>query len=68
MNVLAEAERIRGSTELSPGQVAQLRALGRKYSQLGFEGGTGDAELRERLRSDVLGMLTAAQRRSLEGS
>jgi Spy/CpxP family protein refolding chaperone len=68
VNVLAEAERMLGDTELTPGQLAQLRALSRKYNQLLYESRGRDGELRERLRADVLAMLTPAQRRKLEGA
>jgi len=58
MNALAEAARMLGDRELSPGQLAQLRALDRKYAQRRFEGGRSEAELLAMLRADILAMLT----------
>jgi hypothetical protein len=64
MNALAEAARILGDMELSPGQLAQLRALGRKYAQRRFEG-RPEADLLDLLRSDILAILTPEQERAL---
>lgn len=64
MNALAEATRMLGDMELSAGQLAQLRALGRKYAQRSFEGGSPE-ELRARLRADIREMLTPEQREAL---
>jgi hypothetical protein len=64
MNALAEAARILGDMELSPGQLAQLRALDRKYAQRRFEGRL-EAELLDLLRSDILAILTPEQERAL---
>jgi hypothetical protein len=64
MNALAEAARMLGDMELSPGQLAQLRALDRKYAQRRFEGGR-PADLLDLLRSDILAMLTPEQERAL---
>ena len=61
MNALAEATRMLGDMELSAGQLAQLRALGRKYAQRGFEGGRTE-ELRVQLRAEILELLTPEQR------
>jgi hypothetical protein len=65
MNALAEAARMLGDMELSPGQLAQLRALDRKYAQRRFEGRRSDAELLDLLRSDILAVLTPEQERAL---
>jgi Spy/CpxP family protein refolding chaperone len=64
VNALAEAIRMLGDTELTAGQLAQLRALGRKYAQRSFEGGSPE-ELRARLRADIREMLTPEQREAL---
>jgi hypothetical protein len=68
MNALAEAARMLGDMELSPGQLAQLRALDRKYAQRRFEGRRSDAELLDLLRSDILAVLTPEQERALRRS
>jgi hypothetical protein len=68
MNALAEAGRMLGDMELSPGQLAQLRALDRKYAQRRFEGRRSDAELLDLLRSDILAVLTPEQERALRRS
>jgi hypothetical protein len=65
MNALAEAARMLGDMELSPSQLAQLRALNRKYAQRLYERHGSEAELRALLRSDILAMLTAEQKRAL---
>ena len=65
MNALAEAARMLGDMELSPSQLAQLRALDRKYAQRHFEGSRPEAELRSLLRSDILATLTPEQQRAL---
>lgn len=65
MNALTEAARMLGDMELSPGQLAQLRALDRKYAQQRFEGRRSEADLLARLRSDILAMLTPEQERAL---
>jgi Spy/CpxP family protein refolding chaperone len=57
-----------GDIELSSGQLAQLRALNRKYAQLLYERRRPEAELRALLRSDILAMLTPEQARALKGS
>ena len=54
-----------GDLELSPGQLAQLRALDRKYAQRLFERRQPEATLRAMLRSDILAMLTPEQERAL---
>jgi hypothetical protein len=66
MNALAEAARMLGDMELSPSQLAQLRALNRKYAQRLYERRGSEAELRALLRSDILAMLTSEQKRALE--
>ena len=66
MNALTEAARMLGDLELSPGQLAQLRALDRKYAQQRFAGRRSDADLLDRLRSDILAMLTPEQERALQ--
>jgi hypothetical protein len=68
MNALAEAARMLGDMELSPGQLAQLRALDRKYAQQRFERRRSDAELLDLLRSDILAVLTPEQERALRRS
>jgi Spy/CpxP family protein refolding chaperone len=75
MNALRMAERMLGSMELTPDQLAQLHALNRKYAQRAYtllhERGASElteaeeAELRARLRSDILAMLTPEQRLGL---
>jgi hypothetical protein len=65
MNALAEAARMLGDMELSAGQLAQLRALDRKYAQRRFEGRRSEADLLDLLRSDILAMLTPEQERAL---
>jgi hypothetical protein len=75
MNALRMAERMLGNLELSPGQHAQLHALNRKYAQQAYtllqERGASqlseaeEADLRTRLESDILAMLTSEQRRGL---
>jgi hypothetical protein len=64
VNALAEAARMLGDLELTSGQLAQLRALDRKYAQRRYEGGT-EEELLAALRSDILEMLTPEQGRAL---
>ena len=64
MNALAEAARMLGDLELTSGQLAQLRALDRKYAQRRYEGGT-EEEMLAALRSDILEMLTPEQGRAL---
>jgi hypothetical protein len=54
MNALAEAVRMLGDIELSSGQLAQLRALNRKYAQRRYEGRGSEADLRALLRSGIL--------------
>jgi hypothetical protein len=65
MNALAEAARMLGDMELSAGQLAQLRALDRKYAQRLYEHRGSEADLRALLRSDILAMLTPEQERAL---
>jgi hypothetical protein len=65
MNALAEAARMLGDMELSAGQLAQLRALDRKYAQRRFDGRRSEADLLDLLRSDILAMLTPEQERAL---
>jgi hypothetical protein len=65
VNALAEAARLLGDIELSPGQLAQLRALNRKYAQRVYERRQPEAELLGLLRSDILAMLTPEQERAL---
>jgi hypothetical protein len=67
MNALAEAARLLGDIALSPGQLAQLRALDRKYAQQRYERRRPEAELRAMLRLDILAVLTPEQERALEG-
>ena len=65
MNALTEATRLLGDLELSSGQLAQLRALNRKYAQRVFERRQPEAELLAMLRADILAMLTPEQERAL---
>ncbi len=65
VNALAEAARLLGDIELSPGQLAQLRALNRKYAQRLYERRQPEAELLDLLRSDILAVLTLEQERAL---
>ena len=65
MNALGEAARMLGDIELSPGQLAQLRALNRKYAQLLYEHRRPEVELRALLRADIMAMLTPEQERGL---
>jgi hypothetical protein len=75
MNVFQLAAELIGDIELSPGQLAQLRALDRKYAQRvytilhGGDSGTPHepteaetAELRAQLTADILDLLTPEQR------
>jgi hypothetical protein len=74
MNALTMALELLGNIELSPGQLAQLRALDRKYAQRVYtllhdsEAGTPRelteaeaADLEDKLRSDVFALLTSEQ-------
>lgn len=61
MNALAEAARLLGDMELSSGQLAQLRALDRKYAQRRYEGVRPEPDLRAMLRADILAVLTPEQ-------
>jgi hypothetical protein len=74
MNALTMALEMLGNIELSPGQLAQLRALDRKYAQRVYtllhdsEAGTPRelteaeaADLEDKLRSDVFALLTPEQ-------
>jgi 1,2-phenylacetyl-CoA epoxidase PaaB subunit len=54
-----------GDMELSPGQLAQLRALDRKYAQRLYARRQPEADLRAMLRSDIRAMLTPEQERAL---
>jgi hypothetical protein len=54
MNALAEASRLLGGRTLTPGQLAQLRALDRKYAQWLYERRETEEVLRERLRTEIL--------------
>ena len=65
MNALAEAARMLGDMELSPSQLAQLRALNRKYAQRLYAGRQRESDLLAMLRSDILAILTAEQERLL---
>ena len=65
MNALAEAARLLGDIELSPGQLAQLRALNRKYAQRLYERRQPEADLHAMLRADILAVLTPEQERAL---
>lgn len=78
MNALTMASELLGDLELSPGQLAQLRALDRKYAQRVYtllhesdvtrqeltdaEG----ADLHARLVSDILALLTPEQQSLLQ--
>ncbi len=66
MNALAEASRMLGGMELSPGQLAQLRALDRKYAQRLYQRRLPEPELLAMLRADIVAMLTPEQERALE--
>jgi Spy/CpxP family protein refolding chaperone len=77
MNALTVALEMLGNIELTPGQLAQLRALDRKYAQRVYtllhdsEDGTRQlteveaADLEAKLRSDVLDLLTPEQQGQL---
>jgi hypothetical protein len=74
VNALAVAAEMLGDLELSSGQLAQLRALDRKYAQRVYtllhdsDGAKRDlteleaAGLRAQLESDITDLLTAEQR------
>jgi Spy/CpxP family protein refolding chaperone len=78
MNALTVAAQMLGELELTPGQLAQLHALNRKYGQrvyaLMYDAApvarelteAEIAELRAMLASDILAMLTPEQVRELE--
>lgn len=68
MNALAEAARMLGDMELSSGQLAQLRALDRKYAQRLYEGREPEEDPRAMLRSDIRAMLTPEQARLMPPS
>jgi hypothetical protein len=53
MDAVAEAEAILGGRQLSQGQLAQLRALSRKYSQWLYERRESESVLRDRLRTEI---------------
>jgi hypothetical protein len=57
MNALAEASRVLGDRELTQGQLAQLRALDRKYAQWLYERRESEEVLRERLRAEILALV-----------
>jgi hypothetical protein len=74
MNALTTAAEILGNLELSPGQLAQLRALNRKYAQRAYTllhppnaapreelTEAEAADLEAKLRSDILALLTPEQ-------
>jgi Spy/CpxP family protein refolding chaperone len=77
MNALTMATEMLGNVELTPGQLAQLRALDRKYAQRVYtllhdsEAGTRElseaeaADLEAKLRSDVHALLTPEQQGQL---
>jgi Spy/CpxP family protein refolding chaperone len=78
MNALTMATEMLGNVELTPGQLAQLRALDRKYAQRVYtllhdsEDGTRRelteaeaADLEAKLRSDVHALLTPEQQGQL---
>jgi Spy/CpxP family protein refolding chaperone len=78
MNALTMATEMLGNVELTPGQLAQLRALDRKYAQRVYtllhdsEDGirrelteAEAADLEAKLRSDVLALLTPEQQGQL---
>jgi hypothetical protein len=54
-----------GDMELSSGQLAQLRALDRKYAQRLYARRLPEPELLAMLRADILAMLTPEQERAL---
>jgi hypothetical protein len=54
MNALAEASRLLGDRELTQAQLAQLRALDRKYAQWLYERREPEEVLRERLKAEIL--------------
>ncbi len=75
MNALTMAAQMLGDLELTPGQLAQLHALNRKYAQRLYtlrrevkDSAAMEAEvagLRDMLASDILAMLTPEQERAL---
>jgi hypothetical protein len=54
-----------GDMELRPSQLAQLRALNRKYAQRLYARRHPESDLLAMLRSDILAILTAEQEREL---
>jgi hypothetical protein len=58
MNALAEASRLLGGRELTQAQLAQLRALDRKYAQWLYERRDSEDALRQRLRAEILELVT----------
>ena len=54
MNALAEAARLLGGRELTQAQLAQLRALDRKYAQWLYERRDSEEALTARLRAEIL--------------
>jgi Spy/CpxP family protein refolding chaperone len=79
MNALSVATEMLRDVELSPGQLAQLRALNRKYAQRVYtllhppQGSARNelteketADLNAKLRADILALLTPEQQARLE--
>jgi hypothetical protein len=78
MNALTVAADILGNISLSPGQLAQLRALNRKYAQRAYSllhessaprrelSDAEAADLQAMLVSDILAMLTPEQQSLLQ--
>jgi hypothetical protein len=79
MNALTMATELLGDIELSPGQVAQLRALNRKYAQRIYTllhpsdappreelSEPEAADLHVRLAADILALLTPEQQSALQ--
>jgi hypothetical protein len=78
MNAFTIAAELLGNISLSPGQLAQLRALDRKYAQRVYSllhqpdaarqelTGSEAADLSAKLEADILPLLTPGQQRLLQ--
>ncbi len=66
MNAMAEAGKLLGDLELSGGQLAQIRALDRKYAQRAYARDGTEAERRTALIDEILALLTPEQVSELE--
>ena len=66
MSAMAEVAKLLGDIELSPGQLAQVRALDRKYAQLDYDRRGTKSERRTALQGEILALLTPEQWSEME--